>query len=107
MSTFGTTGFQASLNVGAILFAVIGFLYTIYIQLTVNKLKPPPISKAFLFLCRFLTVFSLLNLAALIISIYALFPSLLALERVITVLLAVVMVAITGSSAWFVFRKSR
>lgn len=104
--TFPSVAFQSSLAIGAILFGVFGFLYSVYAMYssiaTPERSARAPICNTLTKLCRVLAVLIAFNALLAIYSVYILSPigihnTLLSGGLVISIL------AMAGISLWMAF----
>lgn len=73
LDSFFSLTFQSSLNIGALLFGVFGFLYSVY-AMNSNVEVRPPIVKSLKVLCKIIAVLITVNFIICAYSLYLLLP---------------------------------
>jgi hypothetical protein len=71
--SFFEMAFQSSLNVGALLFGVFGFLYSVYAMNSNVEIRPP-IVKSLKLLCKIIALLIALNFGILVYSLILMVP---------------------------------
>lgn len=71
--SFFSLTFQSSLNIGALLFGVFGFLYSVYAMNSTVELRPP-IVKSLKLLCKILAILISVNFIISAYSLYLMLP---------------------------------
>jgi hypothetical protein len=72
--SFFSLTFQSSLNIGALLLGVFGFLYSLYGTL-MNQESPPPIVETLRRLFKFIAVLMSINFLIFLYSLYLILPA--------------------------------
>lgn len=105
--SFFSLTFQSSLNIGALLFGVFGFLYSVYAMYSTGEIRPP-IVKVLKKLCRMIALLILLDFLISAYSLYLMLPFGSPASRPHTVLASGLMllgVATSVISLWVSFKK--
>lgn len=104
---FSSLAFQSALNFGALLFGVLGFLYSVYALYSIEQERPPIVS-SLVILCRIIAVLISINFAIFAYSLYQMLPFGSPINWPHTILasgLVVVALATAVISLYWTFRK--
>lgn len=98
---------QSALTIGALLFGVFGFLYTLYGTLLTN-LPPPPIVTTLRALLKILAVLMFANFVVLLYSLYLSLPPNLTVHHLVLAFgLALISLVTVLISLWLAFVRDR
>lgn len=70
---FPSLAFQSALNLGALLFGVLGFLYSVYALYSTEQ-ERPPIVQPLITICRIIAVLIAINFCVFAYSLYLMLP---------------------------------
>ena len=73
LDPFFSLTFQSGLNIGALLFGVFGFLYSVYAMNSAHEVRPP-IVRSLRLLCRMIAILIVINFLISAYSLYLIVP---------------------------------